>query len=197
MRFSSRFSRWTLMAAAAIPCFAQNPVVVENDWVRVVRAANIPSQLSRPHVHLVNRVMVHLDRGTLRIDNKETGVAREIPFRAGEVRWDPRVGLHTSENIGGTAIRIVEIELKDNPPRDQPAKLPAPAARFRADMENGQVRILRTTLAANETLAAGALHMPAVAVRLADGFTQWLAENSAGLSNSTAQTAEWVLVELK
>ena len=190
-----RFPSPAIWLVAALACPAQNPVVVENGWVRVVRAANIPSQLSRPHVHLVNRVMIHLDRGTLRIDNKETGIAREIPFRAGEVRWDPRVGLHTSENTGGTAIRIVEIELKDNPPRKQPVELAAPAARFRTDMENGQVRILRTTLAANENLAANAIHLPAVAVRLADGFTQWLDAPSNTLS--ATQPAEWILVELK
>ena len=40
---------------------------------------------------------------------RETGIARDIPFRAGDVRWDPRVGLHTSENTGGTAIRIIEL----------------------------------------------------------------------------------------
>jgi hypothetical protein len=193
MRFRSS-SAWLL---AAVACYAQNPVVVENGWVRVVRAANIPSQLSSPHVHLVNRVMIHLDRGILRIYNKETGVARDIPFRAGEVRWDPRVGLHTSENTGGSAIRIVEIELNDNPPGIHPAALSAPAARFRVEMENKQVRILRTTLAAAEPLPVAALHLPAVAVRLSDGQTQWLAADAATPPNTAAQPAEWVFVELK
>ena len=138
-----RFFLWT---AAAMACLAQAPVPINNEWVRVVRAANVPGQLSRPHVHLINRVMIHLDKGTLRIDNKETGVARDIPFQAGQVRWDPRVGLHTSENTGGSAIRIVEIELADKHTRATQTPLAKPASRFEIDMENAQVRVLRTTI---------------------------------------------------
>ena len=194
-----RLSALALPLLAAFACPAQIPVLIQNDWVRVVRAANIPSQLSRPHVHLINRVMIHLDKGTLRIDNKETGIARDIPFRAGEVRWDPRVGLHTSENTGGTAIRIVEIELNDTPPRlsPHPRKLPPPAARFRLDLENAQVRILRTTLKAGERPAAAIFDTPVVAVRLSDGETLWRDAGSAMVANETAQPAEWVFVELK
>lgn len=188
---------YALPLLAAV-CLAQNPVAVENGWVRVVRAANIPSQLSRPHVHLMNRVMIHLDRGTLRIDNKETGIARDIPFRAGEVRWDPRVGLHTSENTGGTAIRIVEIELNDNPPRDAKsppaANLPPPAARYRAEMENAQVRILRATLQPREQPS---FVTPIVAVRLSDGETLFRPAHGAAVNNDLDRPSEWIFVELK
>lgn len=194
-----RFSALVLPLLAALACPAQLPVLIQNDWVRVVRAANVPSQLSRPHVHLINRVMIHLDKGTLRIDNKETGIARDIPFRAGEVRWDPRVGLHTSENTGGTAIRIVEIELNDTPPRStpHPRKLAPPAARFRVDMENSQVRILRATLPAGERSAGPKFDSPVVAVRLSDGETLWRDAGSAMIGNDTGKPAEWVFVELK
>lgn len=181
---------------AAAVCAAQNPVVIENGWVRVVKAANLPGQLSRPHVHKINRVMIHLDKGTLRIDNKETGIAKDIPFRAGEVRWDPRVGLHTSENTGGTAIRIVEIELNDAPPREGPARLARPGERFRLDMENAQVRILRTTLRAGEELRPFS-PAPVVAVRLSDGETSWNPPGTGPVKNGIAQASDWVLVELK
>jgi hypothetical protein len=187
--------------AAASLASAQLPVIVKNDWVRVVRAANVPSQLSRPHVHLINRVMIHLDRGVLRIDNKETGIARDIPFRAGEVRWDPRVGLHTSENTGGSPIRIIEIELNDNPPRaagaDPKAKLPAPPAGFGIDMENDQVRILRVTLQPGQSAHDPTFQGPSVATRLGDGETLWRGDNTAPLANSLDKPAEWILVELK
>lgn len=172
--------------------FGQNPVVIENAWVRVVRAANIPGQLSRPHVHLINRVMIHLDRGTMRIDNKESGVAREIPFRAGEVRWDPRVGLHTSENTGGTAIRIVEIELNDHPPREGKLALGEPPAGLRVDMENQQVRVLRGTMGHPSEYV---FPTPVVAVRLSDGETHWRAAGEKWKGEGKAQ--EWVAVELK
>jgi hypothetical protein len=193
--------RLAAAAFAASLASAQLPVIVKNDWVRVVRAANVPSQLSRPHVHLINRVMIHLDRGVLRIDNKETGIARDIPFRAGEVRWDPRVGLHTSENTGGSPIRIIEIELNDNPPRaagaNPRAKLPAPPAAFGIDLENDQVRILRVTLQPGHTAHDHTFSGPSVATRLADGETVWRSDNNTPLGNSLDKPAEWVLVELK
>jgi hypothetical protein len=186
-----------LLWALSLACLAQNPRGFENEWVRVVHAANIPGQLSRPHVHLVNRVMIHLDRGTMRIDNKETGVSRDIPFRAGEVRWDPRVGLHTSENTGGSAFRIVEIELKDNPPRDAHAKLAKPASRFKTEMENAQVRILRATLEPGEHPRETVFTAPVVAVRLSDGETIWLPPASAAVRNELDRATEWIFVELK
>ncbi len=184
-----------LFAAAVLS--AQQPVVVQNEWVKVIRAANIPSQLSRPHVHLVNRVMIHLDKGVLRIDNKETGVARDIPFRAGEVRWDPRVGLHTSENVGGSAIRIIEIELNDNPPRPRPAKLKKPHRRFQPDMENDQVRITRATLQPGEQPKETVFPTPVVAVRLSDGQSTWQPARGEAIKNDSPAPAEYVFVELK
>ena len=189
--------RYFLWAIVGLVCLAQNPLVVENEWVRVVRAANIPGQLSRPHVHLINRVMIHLDRGTLRIDNKETGVAKDIPFRAGEVRWDPRVGLHTSENTGGTAIRIVEIELKDNPAGDAKIQLPKPAARFQMELENSQVRILRTTIQPREQTDETVFTTPAVAVRLRDGETRWRPAGGVPIGSEGDQATEWIFVQLK
>ena len=189
--------RYFLWAIVGLVCLAQNPLVVENEWVRVVRAANIPGQLSRPHVHLINRVMIHLDRGTLRIDNKETGIAKDIPFRAGEVRWDPRVGLHTSENTGGTAIRIVEIELKDTPPRDIKLQLPKPDARFQPELENSQVRILRTTIQPRELAGETVFATPAVAVRLRDGETHWRPAGGLPIGNELDQATEWIFVQLK
>jgi hypothetical protein len=188
--------RRALPVILCVSCFGQNPVVIKNDWVRVVRAENKPGQLSRPHVHLINRVMIHLDKGTLRLDNKETGIAKDVPFRAGEIRWDPRVGLHTSENIGGTPIRIVEIELNDNPPRAAGAAvLKSVPKGFRTDMENAQVRILRATLGPKK--AGAVFPTPVVAVRLSDGETLWRDANGAAVRNELDSPAEWVFVELK
>lgn len=148
-----------------LPLLAQNPLVFENDFVRVVKAANVPGQKSRPHVHLVNRVMVHLDKGALQIAYPD-GTARDIPFIAGQVRWDPKVGTHTSENIGGTAIKIVEIEMKNEPPRQtKPGRAPKSA---KVELDNAQVRILRT-----QSLFRYKAKTPIVAVRLSDGHTEW------------------------
>ncbi|MBM3787151.1 MAG: hypothetical protein FJW30_22570 [Acidobacteria bacterium] len=144
---------------------AQNPLVFENPQVRVVKAANLPGQKSRPHVHLVNRVMVHLDKGTLQIAYPD-GTARDIPFIAGQVRWDPKVGTHTSENTGGTAIKIVEVEMKNEPP--SAIKLSKAPKKAKVEMENSQVRVLRA-----ESLHGFRTKAPQVAIRLSDGHAEW------------------------
>lgn len=172
---------------------AQNPLMLENEWVRVVMGATVPGQLSRPHVHKINRVMIHLDRGAQRIANLETKTSRDIPFVAGQVRWDPRVGLHTSENIGGTAFKIVEVELNDNPPRPAPAKLGK--APYKVELDNPQVRVLRATLKPGEKSPAFAT--PILATRLPDGDTHFHAPGGAPVENTLAQASDWIIVELK
>lgn len=176
----------------ALPAFAQNPLLFENGWVRVVMGATIPGQLSRPHVHKINRVMIHLDRGAQRIVNLESNTSRDIPFTAGQVRWDPRVGLHTSENIGGTAFKIVEVELNDNPPRTTPAEK-LRGTTHKIEIENDQVRVVRANLRPNESTA---FTSPFLAVHLPSGRTHFRPANTS-MGNKSIQTEEWIIVELK
>ncbi len=186
--------RLLLSFLVACCAFAQNPLVFENKLVRVVKAANVPTQKSRPHVHLANRVMVHLDKGTMQIVNMETG-PRDIPFTAGQVRWDPKVGLHTSENIGGTAFRIVEIEMKNEPPTlTKLARLPKSA---KLDMENAQVRVSRFTVAARSASKVFSFGVPKVVVRLSDGHTEWNEKGKQSYRNNSDAAVEFVVVEVK
>ena len=170
----------------ALPALAQNPLILENGWARVVMGATVPGQLSRPHVHKITRVMIHLDRGAQRIVNLESNTAKDIPFTAGQVRWDPRVGLHTSENTGGTAFKIVEVELNDNPPRKYP---PPP----KIEIENGQVRVLRVILQPRESTR---ILSPFIAVGIPSGQTHFH-EGKTVIENKSVQTTEWIVVELK
>lgn len=186
--------RLFLLFLIACCAFAQNPLVFENKLVRTVKAANVPTQKSRPHVHLVNRVMVHLDKGTMQIVNMETG-PRDIPFTAGQVRWDPKVGLHTSENIGGTAFRIIEIEMKNEPPTL--TKL-ARAPKFaKVDMENAQVRVLRVAVQGRSATKVAAFDAPQVVVRLSDGHTEWREKGKQSYRNDGDAAVEFVIVEVK
>jgi hypothetical protein len=185
----------SLFSVLAVSCaFAQNPLVFENKLVRVVKAANVPTQKSRPHVHLVNRVMVHLDKGTMQIVNMETG-PRDIPFTAGQVRWDPKVGLHTSENIGGTAFRIVEIEMQNEPPTISKLARAPKFAKF--DMENAQVRVLRVPVKARSESKAFSTGVPQVVVRLSDGHTEWREKGKQSYRNDSDAAVEFVIVEVK
>ncbi|MBM3758139.1 MAG: hypothetical protein FJW38_29695 [Acidobacteria bacterium] len=186
--------RFLLSAFVACCAFAQNPLVFENKLVRVVKAANIPTQKSRPHVHLVNRVMVHLDKGTMQIVNMETG-PKDIPFTAGQVRWDPKVGLHTSENIGGTAFRIIEIEMKNEPPTlTKLARVPKSA---KLDSENPQVRVLRVPVKARSASKEVSYGAPQVVVRLSDGHTEWREKGKQSYRNDSDAAVEFVIVEVK
>lgn len=177
----------------ALPALAQNPLILENGWARVVMGATVPGQLSRPHVHKINRVMIHLDRGAQRIANLESNTSRDIPFTAGQVRWDPRVGLHTSENIGGTAFKIVEVELNDNPPRKSPAPAKLPPTPHKIEIENAQVRVLRVVLQPRESTI---IRQPFLAVGLPSGQTHFNPGNAA-IENKSVQATEWIIVELK
>ena len=183
--------RLVVLATSALCLTGANPLPFENTLVRVVRAGNVPGQKSRPHVHLVNRVMIHLDKGELRIVNQD-GTARDIPFTAGQVRWDPKVGLHTSENTGGTAIRIIEVELRNESPSS--SALPDPPPGATVEMTNAQVRVLR--LQSGDTARPVAITKPALAVRLRDGETTFLAREDPAWTLPAAE-GEWIVVELR
>ena len=120
--------------------------VLDNDQVRVLDVTNAPGQHSQMHKHDVNRVMIHLDAGHMRL-TYENGHARDIRFKAGEVRWDPAGGMHTSRNAGGTPYRIIELELKKphGSPVVWPAIDPLKAApnRYTLLFDNDQVRVVR------------------------------------------------------
>ncbi|MDX1981957.1 MAG: exo-alpha-sialidase [Bryobacteraceae bacterium] len=139
-------------------------VPFDTPLVKVVRAANVPGQKSRLHKHDLNRVMVHLDAGRMRLAF-QGGPDNEVAFGAGEVRWDPKGGLHTSENTGGSHYRIIEIELK-NPGVEE--KLPAPEApgQYSVELENQQVRILRARYGAGESSPLHRHTLPRVVVFL-------------------------------
>ena len=63
------------------------------------------------HHHDVNRVMVHLDAGHQRIAYPD-GKVKAIVFKAGDVRWDPAVGTHTSENLGTEHTEVAEMSIR-------------------------------------------------------------------------------------
>jgi len=137
-----------LLTAAA---FAQpRPAPVDNEWVRVVVARNTPGQKSRLHKHDVNRVMVHLSPGTMRLAYEGKPVD-DVKFDSGTVRWDPAGGMHTSENVGGTTYQIVEVELrKPGAAIAWPAKDPLKVApgTYKTEFENDQVRVVRVRIPA-------------------------------------------------
>src|ERR1051325_12047883 len=82
---------------AAVFLAAQNPPVLDNDQVDVLKVTDQPHAKSAPHQHKFNRVMIYLQPGRQEItqDGKKT----TLEWKAGEVRWSPASGTHTSEVV--------------------------------------------------------------------------------------------------
>jgi quercetin dioxygenase-like cupin family protein len=155
---------WIVLSVfASIGLFAQAPgtsnnVKIDSPQAKVIVVAEQPHRRSAQHEHPLNRVMIYLDGGEM-IETAGDGKTRKLEFKAGEVRWSPAQGPHTSEFSADHPIRIVEIELKNNSqevaafsPIDP---LKADPKHYSLEFENNQVRVLRVRFGPHEE---GVLH---------------------------------------
>jgi hypothetical protein len=159
-----------LMLLIPLTLVAQRPVPVENEWAKVIIATTSPGPAGGMHKHDMNRVMVYLDKGAQTIVS-EGGKSRVINATPGFVDFDPKAGLHTSQNTGGTTFRIVEIELKKEGgkvtfPKDDMVKV-APEI-YKVELENNQVRILRVKLAPHQKVPEHEHMLPRVTVPITE-----------------------------
>ena len=213
------------LAAVAVGLSAQaqrsNPVVVENEQVRVLKVIDPPHRKGRLHEHAMNRVMVYLNDGRIVLEY-EGGKTDDQKVKAGEVRWSQAGGMHTSENLSSGPVEIVEIELKSKPGG---ASQPVTAARdpvkvepevYAILFENDQVRVVRAKLAPRgkvkqheHTLNRVQVFLTDVSVKVtaADGAASQITRKSGDVAfsppakheeeNLLGAAAEVVLVELK
>src|SRR5258706_12563181 len=93
----------TLLCAVVMLLPAETKVVVDDDQVRVLLVTEEIGGKSPLHQHDRNRVMIYLDPGEMRIAY-EDGSAKDLRWKAGDVRWDPAGGKHTSANTGKTTV---------------------------------------------------------------------------------------------
>ncbi len=143
------------VAAAAV--FAQDrEVPIDNELAKVIQVHRaMPGVKTRPHRHEMNRVMIYLNAGGQNI-TWDDGRLEKLVWKAGEVLWSARGGMHVAEITGSEPARIVEVELKREAstlpatlsPRD-PVKVDA--RHYSIDLENPQVRVTRVRLGAGET----------------------------------------------
>jgi quercetin dioxygenase-like cupin family protein len=128
---------------------------IDNDQARVLVVTSAADAKSSLHDHKVNRVMIYLDAGKMTL-TETNGHVQKLNFKAGQALWSPASGLHISHNISGHPVRIVEIELKNKPAQKGATKFPAldpvkvDPKRYRVEMENDQVRVLRVRYGAHE-----------------------------------------------
>lgn len=170
-----------ILALACTTVWGQsNPVKFDTELVRVLDVTNTPGQKSRLHRHAVNRVMVHLDAGRMRLSYEDVS-KQDLEWRAGQVRWDAAGGMHTSENTGGGSFRIVEIEVKKpgvgtavfvelDPVRVAPKQ-------YIVELENDQVRVVRARFSGNESVPLHEHRLPRVVVFLTDYRVQVTSED--------------------
>jgi quercetin dioxygenase-like cupin family protein len=129
-------------------------VKVDTPQARAVVDTLQPHQQSPSHQHPMNRVLVYLDPGQITITN-HAGKAETISFKAGDVRWSPAGDAHVTENTTDHPIQIVEVELKNKPPRPpMPVTKLEPTVvdsnHYKVEFENDQVRVLRVRYGARE-----------------------------------------------
>lgn len=187
--------RLTVILASLLPAAGQTPLVLDNELVRVLKVSNTLGQKSRLHRHAVNRVMVHLDAGHMRLTS-DNGEARDIRFRGGEARWDPAGGLHTSENMGPGSYRIVEIELK-KPGGSKVAwptldPLRVDPKHYSVEFENEQVRVTRARFGPGEGAPMHEHTLPRVIVHLTPmNLRQTLPDGSTREAQAAAGDVTW------
>ena len=156
------FSRHTFLCLfSGLVLLAETPsnVKVDTPQARAILDIEQPHQPSPSHEHPMNRVLVYLDSGEMKLTTLD-GKVEKVAFKAGDARWSPAGEPYVAENTTGHPIQIVEVELKNTPPRP-----PMPVSKldptvvdsehYKVALENDQVRVLRVHYGPHE---AGARH---------------------------------------
>jgi hypothetical protein len=144
---------WMFCASALFAQLPGTEVKIDSPQARVLFATEEPHHLNPMHEHKLNRVMVYLDSGRM-IETMASGEKHPVDFKAGEARWSPAAGPHTSEFLADHPVRIVEIELKNaNPPARAPSlldPLKVDPKHYSLVFENNQTRVLRVRFGPHE-----------------------------------------------
>lgn len=152
-----RLNRLCLLGLSAAACLlAQSTTLLDNDQVHVLSVTDQPHAKTALHEHKLDRVMVYLRAGQQEIvaqDGKKT----IVKFKAGDVKWSPASGMHTSEVTSAAPLPLIELEVKK--PGD-PSKTAATALdpvkvspkNYKVEFENAEVRVVRAKYAAHEAV---------------------------------------------
>ena len=158
MRTLARCGLSALLAAVTLLGQAPSNVKIDSPQARVLVVTEQPHHPSALHEHPMNRVMIYLGSGQM-MRRTPDGKMQKLEFKAGDVRWSPAEGAHTSEYIADQPFQLVEIELKNQPqphiemPGNDPLK--ADPKHYSLEFENDQVRVLHVRFGPHEK---GVLH---------------------------------------
>ena len=140
----------TIASFAVLAASAQDrSVPIDNDQVRVLKVTQGPHIKTKLHQHDMNRVMIYLQPGKQTIEYQGAKTAH-LNWKAGEALWSPQAGMHIAEITSANPVTIVELELKNKgrkvtPPAMDPLKVSP--SQYKLEMENDQVRVLRSRVA--------------------------------------------------
>ncbi len=210
-----------LAMTVGISLMGQGPqTLIDNDQVRVVKVTDQPHAKGQPHEHKLNRVMVYLQAGRQEITPQGGKPVRQ-EWKAGDVRWSPATGMHTSEITSNAAVSIVEVEVKKE---GTPAKtvsasldpLKIDPKNYKLVFENPQVRVTRVTIGPHQKVPLHEHLLNRVVVYLTDqngsmtttdgkteiaqhkaGDASWGGPTKHSEQNLRDGTFEAVVVELK
>ena len=149
--------------AAAAPGWAQSAAVddplvvdpshyhleIDNQWVRVFRERIEPHGKLLLHKHPApGGVIVYLTYQNIR-QTLQDGTVRMLHHKVGEFVWSP-ASVHRAENLSDQPFECVEIEPKRLPAQPFPKEIIdaviVDPTRFRVEMENEWVRVIRATV---------------------------------------------------
>ena len=145
---SQKMKHFAIAVCAACALSAQDrSIPVDNDQVKVLKVTQAPHIKTKLHQHDMNRVMIYLQPGKQTIDYPSAKKTAHLSWKAGEALWSPQAGMHIAEITSANPVTIVELELKNTgrkvtPPAKDPLKV-APT-QYKLEMENDQVRVLRS-----------------------------------------------------
>ena len=131
---------------------------IDSPQARVLIVTEQPHHPSALHEHPMNRVMIYLGGGQM-TRTTPAGASQKLEFNAGDARWSPAEGPHTTEYLADHPFQIVEIELKNKPQAHTELSaidpLKADPKHYSLEFENDQVRVLRVRFGPHEK---GVLH---------------------------------------
>ncbi len=148
--------RWMLaLMMTAVPIEAATDVKLDAPQARAVLVTLEPNTRYATHELSMGGVVVFLGAGEAAVTS--SGRTETIQFKNGDFRW--LSGATSYENLGETAIRFIEVELKTKPQGPLPSTdldpIKTDPEHYRAEFENDRVRVLRVRYGPHEK---GALH---------------------------------------
>ncbi len=163
----------TLGLCSALSLLAQG---IDNDQAHVIVAHDQPHVKGKLHEHKLDRVMIYLQAGKQDFVSQD-GKKSTLTWKAGDVRWSPAAGMHTSEIVSDQPVTIVEVEVKK--PGDPNVKVTTPLDPLKVDpkdykleFENSKVRVIRVKFPAHRGAPMHEHQLNRVVVYLTDQDTK-------------------------